>query len=56
MTLEIKTSNLEPIRQTYAYIERRFGKNLRLVIKKSVLMYKVQPIFIIVPCGNQTKR
>lgn len=25
MTLEIKTSNLEPIRQTYAYIERRFG-------------------------------
>ena len=26
MTLEIKTSNLEPIRQTYAYIERRFGK------------------------------
>ncbi|EPF73558.1 aromatic/alkene monooxygenase hydroxylase subunit beta [Acinetobacter rudis] len=26
MTLEIKTSNLEPIRPTYAYIERRFGK------------------------------
>ena len=25
MTLEIKTSNLVPIRQTYAYIERRFG-------------------------------
>lgn len=25
MTLEIKTSNLAPIRQTYAYIERRFG-------------------------------
>ena len=25
MTLEIKTSNLEPIRQSYAYIERRFG-------------------------------
>ena len=25
MTLEIKTSSLEPIRQTYAYIERRFG-------------------------------
>lgn len=25
MTLEIKTSNLEPIRSTYAYIERRFG-------------------------------
>lgn len=25
MTLEIKTSNLQPIRQTYAYIERRFG-------------------------------
>ncbi|TCM68302.1 dimethylsulfoxide oxygenase beta subunit [Acinetobacter calcoaceticus] len=25
MTLEIKTSNLEPIRQTYAYTERRFG-------------------------------
>lgn len=25
MTLEIKTSNLTPIRQTYAYIERRFG-------------------------------
>ena len=25
MTLEIKTSNLEPIRATYAYIERRFG-------------------------------
>ncbi|MEG0406356.1 MAG: aromatic/alkene monooxygenase hydroxylase subunit beta [Acinetobacter sp.] len=25
MSLEIKTSNLEPIRQTYAYIERRFG-------------------------------
>nr|WP_174505729.1 aromatic/alkene monooxygenase hydroxylase subunit beta [Acinetobacter sp. Marseille-Q1620] len=26
MTLEIKTSNLEPIRQSYAYIERRFGQ------------------------------
>lgn len=26
MSLEIKTSNLQPIRQTYAYIERRFGK------------------------------
>lgn len=25
MTLEIKTSNVAPIRQTYAYIERRFG-------------------------------
>ncbi|AXY57629.1 phenol hydroxylase [Acinetobacter chinensis] len=25
MTLEIKTSSLAPIRQTYAYIERRFG-------------------------------
>ncbi|WP_104499260.1 aromatic/alkene monooxygenase hydroxylase subunit beta [Acinetobacter indicus] len=25
MTLEIKTSSVEPIRQTYAYIERRFG-------------------------------
>lgn len=25
MTLEIKTSNIEPIRQSYAYIERRFG-------------------------------
>lgn len=25
MTLEIKTSNVEPIRQNYAYIERRFG-------------------------------
>lgn len=25
MTLEIKTSNIQPIRQTYAYIERRFG-------------------------------
>lgn len=25
MTLEIKTANLEPIRHTYAYIERRFG-------------------------------
>ena len=25
MTLEIKTSNIEPIRQTYAYTERRFG-------------------------------
>ena len=25
MTLEIKTSNIEPVRQTYAYIERRFG-------------------------------
>lgn len=25
MTLEIKTSNIEPIRNTYAYIERRFG-------------------------------
>ncbi|MFH4233981.1 hypothetical protein WAJ75_23540, partial [Acinetobacter baumannii] len=24
MTLEIKTSNVEPIRQNYAYIERRF--------------------------------
>ncbi len=26
MTLEIKTSSIEPIRQSYAYIERRFGK------------------------------
>lgn len=25
MTLEIKTSSISPIRQTYAYIERRFG-------------------------------
>lgn len=25
MTLEIKTSNIEPIRNSYAYIERRFG-------------------------------
>ena len=25
MTLEIKTSNIQPVRQTYAYIERRFG-------------------------------
>lgn len=25
MTLEIKTSGIEPIRQSYAYIERRFG-------------------------------
>lgn len=25
MTLEIKTSSIQPVRQTYAYIERRFG-------------------------------
>ena len=25
MTLEIKTSSVQPVRQTYAYIERRFG-------------------------------
>ena len=35
MTLEIK-HQIEPIRQTYAYIERRFGKSQRRVIKKSV--------------------
>jgi hypothetical protein len=55
MTLEIKTSNLEPIRQSYAYIERRFGSK-PAVIRKSVLMYRHPPTFTIVHCGSLKKR
>jgi hypothetical protein len=55
MTLEIKTSNLEPIRQTMPISNVVLVANLRLVIKKSVLMYKHQPTFTIVHCGSQTK-
>lgn len=52
MTLEIKTSNLQPIRQTYAYIERRFGNKPATRYQEVSFDVQERPTFIIVHYGN----
>ena len=52
MTLEIKTSNVEPIRQNYAYIERRFGSKPTTRYQEVVFDVQAETTFTIVLCGN----
>jgi hypothetical protein len=56
MQIDIKTSNVKPIRNTYKYVEKRLAIKSRRVIRKPVTIFKKKLIFTIVRYGNQNMK